>query len=634
MVFVCPNCSSKYRIPDERFKRDSVRVKCRKCELISTVHRSGRTEAASGPKTGSTVTLEAAKRPVARPATQAPKPAAASPRAPAQAQAQSRSRAAAAARKPRLSEHWYYLDGRERKGPAHFADLDKYCAAGVIHDKTYVWHPTFDGWKKIGEVKILRPLLERRQAPKPPPIPQDVAPSAKGDGGRQELLADLRSKSPRKEARPSGEPSHRSGDLMDFIDKIEPGKAARVSSDTQRARAFEEELTEVSRTTPVVDAAAKPAAKPDPAAKAAPEAKAAKQDVADLLKKLDEAEQAELFDAHEQEFFAAKEESMVGEDLNQVLRQLAHESVEEEKKEKRAIQQAKQDGPDLMADIPDIQIPSESFIPSKAERRRMVQEFSMMIRHESKTRKVKLVVLVLLLVFAGGVAWGVKMLSEREAPKSVVYDDSRGKLGRVTYTSENTKKHESESEDEYSRRIARLKREAIARREEDERKARRTRRRERAVEAPAEPSMDEVEDEFAISKSFEFEMDKQKKAGGPKAGSIMKDSSGKSEVMIGFKSAAERQAAEDTFTEAGMTRVIKKKMKRFNTCKRYTVGMDQIEVKLHFTVGTSGRISNVSLEAEQVIPKELARCVRDEVAKWTFPRPESPKSYVRNLLLD
>lgn len=612
MIFSCPNCNARYRIPEERFKRELMRVKCRNCGLISTVARPKSAEAEARAK--SPASPAPVRRPVTAPSAQS-------------VVAKDHTAAPADRKKPRLFEYWYFLKGRERKGPYHFADLDKYCVAGVIHEGTYVWHPTFDGWKKIRDVKILRPLLERRTETPPPPPPVD-APGVVG--GKEELMAPLKAAETETEAPRSRQPIHRTENLVNILEQIEQQQkdagAAPAAAKGAAARA-ETEDAPFSRL-------------------AGTEEAQEKRKIVDLLEKLDKVDRAEPtaegFKAEDEAFFdddshsAARAEDR-GEDLNDILKQLAQDAEEEEQRLQREIKQARAEKQEIFADIPDIEIPTKpAAVPTKAERRKMVQEFSMMIRHERKTRKMKLLFAVIGLCLIGGVVWGLKSFSDYDPAHRIRKQanlDKRTGLHRPTYGTR-AEKAGSASSKIGDDALDALRRKQLKKEQDAARAA-------AALAAGNDRRNSAIDDKMelekpTIARSYDFKIDEKKpeKNGALVAGNTLKAKNGKEELVIGYKSKALEMERKKTFTEESITNTIRKKMKRFNICKRYTVGMDTIEVMLDFTIGTSGTVSRISLRSDRPIPAELAKCLRAEILKWTFPPPDKPRSYTRNLMLD
>ena len=626
MIFVCPNCSSKYRIPEERFTREQMRVKCRSCGLISTVSRP-----AAAPEAHE-----------ARPAPSSTSAAAPSPAAD------------SGKKKPRLFEHWYFLKGRERKGPYAFADLDKFAAAGTLTEATYVWHPTFDGWKKIRDVKILRPLLERTSkatpaAPGMPPLPTAPAapaPAPKGpapvakapaqgapvDG--QQLVADLLKASP--SATPSvRQPIHRTENLVNLLDQIEAQQAAERAEQQRQAAA---------RMAQRAEAAGPVSVPPKEAPKEAPE----KRKIVELLERLDRADkQEEPAEEAEQAFFGDEVtildvRAARGEDLNDVLRQLAEEggppaSAGPAGKAQPIFEQ--------MGAVPELSIPSKApAAPAAMDRRKLVQEFSFMLRHERKNKQRVVIVVAVAIGLLGGAAYGVTQLAGYLAgPKfERQKGEERREPGSTYVLDDPTKKKTREQQiaEEMNAKLAELRAKQTAE-EEERQKAEENARRvalssaQRIDRASGQPTGDETP---AISTQFEFKVE-EKPAPGTRvaaAGSTIKPSgtSGKAEVVVGMQSSALKNAAASTFSEEEMTNIIRKKMKQFNSCKNYTVGMEQVQVLLDFTVGTSGTVSRISLKSDQPLPAELATCIRGEIQKWTFPPPDKPASFTRNLILE
>jgi predicted Zn finger-like uncharacterized protein len=604
MIFVCPNCSSKYRIPEERFTRDQMRVKCRSCGLISTVTRPAQ---------------EADAREAKGPAGQAPHA----------------SGPDANRKKPRLFEHWYFLKGRERKGPYAFADLDKFAAAGALTEATYVWHPTFDGWKKIRDVKILRPLLERA-APSaapgstPPPLPPPSKPV-----DEKKLVADLLQASA-PAAAPVRQPIHRTENLVNLLDQIEQQQAAERA---EKQREAAERLAQKTQASAAGRAGETPAT-----SKESPE----KRKIVELLERLDRAEkQGEPAEVAEQSFFGDEVtildvRAARGEDLNDVLRQLAEDGgpVRAAGESGAAAAQAIFD----QGAIPDVAIPSKVAPPPAAmDRRKLVQEFSFMLRHERKNKRRVVVVIAVGLVALAGAAFGLTKLAGYLAVKPVERHaiTERKTAASTLLLDDPTKARSREQQiaDELNAKLAELRQKQTAN-EEEQRMAEEAARRVAVNSAQRTDRATGVatDDTPTHATQFEFKVEEKKSPSnqGPAAGSTIKPAGtgGKEEVVIGLQSSALKNAAANTFSEEEMTNIIRKKMKQFNTCKRYSVGMDQVQVLLDFTVGTSGTVSRISLKSDQPLPAELATCIRGELQKWTFPPPDKPASFTRNLILD
>lgn len=623
MIFVCPNCSSKYRIPEERFTRDQMRVKCRSCGLISTVTRPAQAPGSQDAKASSGA---------------APQPAA--------------SNADAARKKPRLFEHWYFLKGRERKGPYAFADLDKFAAAGTLTEATYVWHPTFDGWKKIRDVKILRPLLERTAPPAPPPLPgvtyspprsaegQPVAPRAEAPvpapapakpADDQQLVAGLLQASPQSAA-PVRKPIHRTENLVNLLDQIEQQQAAERAEKQREAAA---RMAQKAEATPA-------AAAPTPA----PGKEHEKRKIVELLERLDRAEkQGDGADVAEQSFFGDEVtildmQAARGEDLNDVLRQLAEEGGP------RAAQApggavAAQPIFDQVA-IPEVAVPSRAPAPPSAmDRKKLVQEFSFMLRHERKNKRRAGLFIAVAVLSVAGAAYGLTQLASYLAVRPMERQalEARKGPGSTYALDDPTKKRTREQQiaDELAARVAELRQKQTA--EEEERRMAEEAARRVAMNSAQriDRATGMVEDTPSVAKQFEFKVEEKAAPVSPvPAGTTIKaaQNGGKEEVVIGLQSSALKNAADKTFSEEEMTNIIRKKMKQFNICKRYSVGMDQVQVLLDFTVGTSGTVSRISLKSDQPLPAELATCIRGELQKWTFPPPDKPASFTRNLILD
>jgi len=620
MIFVCPNCSSKYRIPEERFSRDQMRVKCRNCGLISTVSRPAASAAPSAGHAGST----------------------------AQTAPSAQATGADAKKKPRLFEHWYFLKGRERKGPYAFADLDKFAAAGTLTESTYVWHPTFDGWKKIRDVKILRPLLERATQAAPPPLPVPEAPPAPpplpaakapapraptaAPAGDQQLVSDLL-RAGQAAAPAVRKPIHRTENLVNLLDQIEAQQAAeRAEAQRQAAARLAQKAEE-----------AVPTAAPTTVREPGKESHE-KRKIVELLERLDRAEKRdEVTEEAEQEFFG--DEATIldvrparGEDLNDVLRQLAEEG---------GPSAPRAPGGQAIFDqgaLPELSIPSKAApVPAAMDRRKLVQEFSFMLRHERKNKRRVWIVVGAAVVGLAGAGYGLTRLAGYLAgPKFERRATEERKGSGTVYVLDDPTKAKSKEKQlaaERDAKLAELRAKQIADEEERQRADEAARRVAMNSAARIDRAVGMVErDTPTVATQFEFKVE-EKKPEGPQvaaAGTTIKPTGngGKAEVVVGMQSSALKNAAASTFSEEEMTNIIRKKMKQFNTCKRYTVGMDQVQVLLDFTVGTSGTVSRISLKSDQPLPAELATCIRGEIQKWTFPPPDKPESFTRNLVLD
>jgi predicted Zn finger-like uncharacterized protein len=585
MIFTCPNCSTKYRIPDERFTSDQMRVKCRSCGLISTLNRPQ---------------AEVLASPAAR---------AASP----VDEKGGRKRA------PRLVEHWYYLKGKERKGPCTFADLDRLYAAGGFDLETWVWHPTLDGWKKARDVKILRPLLEKAEKAaspaEPPPLPVGVAGAGPGPAAPpRDVLRGLREvAAPAPEAQGVRQPIHRTENLINILEQMDKAEAEARAAAAPKAPAPEQ-------------AALFPGAERD---------EKDTRKIVELLEKLDHPDRlGEVLEDHERPFFEAPRRQALetrtaaaGEDLSVILKELAAEAAEEEKAVKAAADKEHRDA-FSMSDIPDVVIPTEPHapMPTRTERKQLVQEFSMMIRHERDTRRLKIISALVVLAVVGGAAFGLKYMAERPRAAQRVVESGSVATERPRYDAPATGRGAGLSHDQVNAAIEELRKKAAE--EEEKRRAAQGALGGTGYTAPVKVT------EPQEANAFEFKLGDSKPQGVQVAqGSLVTPAGqgGKEELAIGFKSSTEQKLAQSTFDEAEMTRTIQNKMKRFNACKQ---DMEPMRVQLEFTVGEAGTVTNLGLQSDRPMPAATAKCIREEIAKWVFPKPDKARSFTRILTLE
>jgi predicted Zn finger-like uncharacterized protein len=141
MKFVCDRCQTRYSIADEKIRQRIVRIRCKNCGGVVTLHAG---EKISGPQDAS-----------ARLSSDLPAVPAAGARG-----------SSKVARSPSARTEWFVaVDGAE-KGPLSCADAAKYIASVGPDHGIHVWKEGMDEWKRPKDVAIIaQELSSLKRAP-------------------------------------------------------------------------------------------------------------------------------------------------------------------------------------------------------------------------------------------------------------------------------------------------------------------------------------------------------------------------------------------------------------------------------------------------------------------------------------
>lgn len=151
MKFVCDRCQTRYTIADEKIRQRIVRIRCKNCGDVITLH-SG--EVVAGPQDASA--RLSSTIPVAPPEVRV---------------------SSKVSRPPLPRCEWFVaIDGIE-KGPLSCAEAAKYIAALESGQVVHVWKEGMDEWKRPKDVAIIAQELSalRRSPGKAPAAAQDAA---------------------------------------------------------------------------------------------------------------------------------------------------------------------------------------------------------------------------------------------------------------------------------------------------------------------------------------------------------------------------------------------------------------------------------------------------------------------------
>lgn len=218
MVFACKKCGSRYRLDISLFDAKALRVTCRKCGQVHII-RSSPSEGENvvvveGPsateidRTGSRPIPRASTiPPISRPTTTTVLPSIPSKRT----IEMSATMVSEVSPLLKVEDIWFAIRKGQRIGPFTKPALEELLRNGTLHERSFVWRPTMEAWKRLNEVPELasvlssyrewtqreRTVVEPIPAPAPPvmddipPIPADASRPSSTTAVQQEPHGNL-----------------------------------------------------------------------------------------------------------------------------------------------------------------------------------------------------------------------------------------------------------------------------------------------------------------------------------------------------------------------------------------------------------------------------------------------------------
>ncbi len=310
-------------------------------------------------------------------------------------------------------------------------------------------------------------------------------------------------------------------------------------------------------------------------------------------------------------------------------------------------------------DIPLLELPSPDAVrPSKHEVRNLIQEFSLMIRLDKRSKRQKIIagiVAAVLVAAIGGVVWYVDLRNkeaeaERLAKLAQIELDDGIDDEQVTYTVKEGEEEPGKTKDRSNRLEVKTHRAGIdvsALQEEKHKeraaghKPRRTKRagadggKAVAIETGGGDARKTTEWVREKSEAEKLEAAKRRMLAGKhkKPGTTEKPgpkTSGKKEFVVGLGPTGASKPKNPALTDKKVAGLIQRNGRRFQRCKR---GGDMTRVRLKFTVGKTGAVDRVSVTSSGFTDARMQKCIRDIVSGWRFPGTGEAKTFNKTIML-
>lgn len=576
MFFQCVECSTKYKIDDEKIFKKVLKFKCRTCgsslvirdPALGKPYVSLEADFVKGKLyrriTESSSEIARKFQKERRPTSQiTPVPHVTPHPVP----------------EKKVLEHWYAIKKGEKIGPLTLDNMRDLFLGGQIHERSFVWKPQMKGWTRLKEIPELKEFLEE-VSQKKKLVERDKTVVDEEIVQRAQKL--MKEKEPvREEIKEKSPAPHRiETKQVEIVEDLwaylrEPEKLQKESAEIKKEEIVEKE-------------------------------KKGEDIIADTTT--------------EKKFFStafALEEREVPKVEEKFFPEI---SISEEKKgdKEEAIRLAD------LSPVKDLRAKK----PSKKEIKSLIQEFSVMIRLERKTKKQKFIfagVGILLVAVISFIV--IKIQEESELRSREMAEEYRtelykkGKLKRGLYEIENESVENNQSE---KRKIPEKEVKEFVKRKEKPKENNYVKPENLHDGGPLKKEEKSPAISPELKEKYAFYSDMLNGI------SLKKD-----EVKLEVKPQTTVKKDTSTLTPEGINDFLAQKFKKFADCKRRSKYKSPYPVKiiLTFTVNSDGRVDKVNVEESGMQDEPLNACLKGIIQTWIFPSINEPITFKRIIML-